>query len=158
MQILQVSCFQQRIVEEEELARKRLGDRFAKARSLLGLTKGQAAKPCGLLPRDIAQIEDGTKRFIPSPYLHFLAKRIDLNSLFDEGMQVAYRAESSEMDFAHNPVIDQLTSAAKQWQAIAGPPEWLKEMIDNQERIKERLAQLEAAQKGATSGKDKKAG
>lgn len=145
-------------MEEEEQARKKLGIRFAQARALLGLSKGQAAKPCRLLPRDIAQIEDGTKRFIPSQYLHFLANRIDLNSLFDERVPVGYRSEPGETDAQPSPVIEQLTSAAKQWQAIAGPPEWMKEMIANQERIKERLAQLEAAQKRAAPRKDKKAG
>lgn len=148
-------------MEEEERHRKRLGERFEQARNMLGLSKGSAAKPCGLLPRDIAQIEDGTKRFIPTPYLQFLSNAIDLNSLFDNTIPV--RLRPPETAAPRIPAVDATLAANQHIQAVAGPPEWLREVLASQERIKQELKteilkELLAAQKGATPTKGRKTG
>lgn len=137
-------------MKEDEEHRKQLGARFERARSIIGLSRGQAAKPCGLLPRDIAQIEDGTKRFIPTPYLQFLASRIDLNSLFDDRVEVRLRPE--EPNVPRVPAVDAILAMQKQIQQVVAPSPVLEALREMQER----LAKLEAAQ--AEKGKGKKAG
>lgn len=143
-------------MEDDEENRKALGARFAAARDLLGLSRGQAAKPCSLLPRDIAQIEDGAKRFIPTPYLQFLSKAIDLNSLFDYTTPV--RLRPPEAAIARIPAVEQILATNKHIQAVAGPPEWLKPMLELQADLQKRMAAIEAAQKGEAPRHRRKAG
>lgn len=94
-------------MEEDDQKRKALGARFKEARALLALSKSAAARASGLYQRDVSQIEDGVKRFIPTSYLQFMSIRIDLNSLFDERMEVTMRALPGE-EYAEPSRIQQV--------------------------------------------------
>lgn len=76
-------------MSNEELDRKALGRKLREARDLLGISMGEAGRQCGLRQRDISQLEKGEKAFVPTGYLHYLAYRIDLNSIFNPDLPVS---------------------------------------------------------------------
>jgi len=68
-----------------------LGIRFKEARALIGVSQIVAAQESGLSQRDISQIENDIKEFIPTQYIQYLNRSgININSLFnqDENVQV----------------------------------------------------------------------
>ncbi len=70
-------------------------ERLKEARHLLGYSQGDLAKAVQMQQKDISLHENKTtKTLIPVRYLLFLhSQGIDLNSLFDEGMEVRLRTE-----------------------------------------------------------------
>ncbi|MBS1939877.1 MAG: helix-turn-helix transcriptional regulator [Bacteroidetes bacterium] len=120
--------------------RSLLFDKLKKARELLGLTQMQAASASGVKQPHLSDMEKNEKTLIPVRYIDFLYKNdIDLNSLFGAG---PVQLRSTHESGLRNPLVENTRLATQ----------------DQVDGILERLAQLEAAQKGATSGKNKKAG
>ncbi|MBS1945669.1 MAG: helix-turn-helix transcriptional regulator [Bacteroidetes bacterium] len=117
-----------------------LFDKLKKARELLGLTQTQAATASGVKQPHLSDMEKNEKTLIPVRYIDFLYKNdIDLNSLFGAGpVQLRGTPESG----LRNPLVENTRLATQ----------------DQVDGILERLAQLEAAQKGAAPRKNKKAG
>lgn len=55
------------------------------ARRLLSLSQSEIESEVGLSQRDISQLENGKKKFIPTEYIQYLNKiGVDLDSLFDD--------------------------------------------------------------------------
>ena len=134
-------------------------EKLKKARVLLRLSQSELAEAVAMQQKDISLHENkSTKTLIPVRYLLFLySKGIDINTLFDATTEVRLRPPSI-------PAVEQILEANRHIQALAGPPEWLKEVLAGQERIKQELkAELlkelqEAAQKRATPPKNRKTG
>lgn len=114
-------------------------DRLKEARALLGLSQAELAKAVSMQQKDISLHENKTtKVLIPVRYLSFLhTQGIDLNSLFGNG-PVQLRGTPT----LRNPLVESARLATQ----------------DQMDAILKRLARLEAAQKGATSPKRRKAG
>lgn len=132
-----------------------VGPRLRRARELLDLNQKEAASLCGIRQRDVSEVENGVKKFIPTPYLSFLAQHIELSTVFDPRYPVTVRvAEGSIVKSLkdgelRNKVLDGNERLKRQ---LLPPDPLLKE-------LQERIARLEeAAQKRATSPKRRKAG
>ncbi|MBK9292595.1 MAG: helix-turn-helix transcriptional regulator [Bacteroidetes bacterium] len=70
-----------------------LGARFRQARELLGLSQHQLAEACGLTQRDISQLENNKREFIPTPLIQYLhGAGVDLNSLFGNAPSVSLKS------------------------------------------------------------------
>lgn len=69
---------------------QKLNIKIKEARELLELTQLEAAKKSGLSQRDVSQLENGKKEFIPTNYIQFLNKNgIDINSLFNNDIPIS---------------------------------------------------------------------
>jgi transcriptional regulator with XRE-family HTH domain len=67
------------------------GIKFKMARLLLGVSQADIAKHTELTQRDISQLENGKKIFVPTSYIQYMNKmKIDLNSLFDASNEVRF--------------------------------------------------------------------
>lgn len=80
----------------EPLPEAGLGALFRQARELLGLSQHQLAEACGLTQRDISQLENNKREFIPTPIIQYLHDAgIDLNSLFGNTPSVSLKSTST---------------------------------------------------------------
>jgi DNA-binding XRE family transcriptional regulator len=69
-------------------------------RELLGLSQAEIAYKTGINQKDISLLEGGKKKFIPMEYIHFLYnENIDINSLYDDSLQIGYR------NSVHTPTV-----------------------------------------------------
>lgn len=133
-----------------------LGPRFRRGREAIGLSQaGVAEVLASLSQRDVSQLEAGVKKFLPPEYIQFLHSRgVDLNSLFDESMEVRLRKGAP---FATNiPALDAARESVQRIQD-AVTPEWLKTVMAMQQdlaKVQEELARMKRAEKGkSTKGK-----
>lgn len=66
-----------------------IAEKLKEARLLLRKSQVDAATESGLSQRDISQLENGKKEFIPTEYIQYLNKLgVDINSLFEESENV----------------------------------------------------------------------
>ena len=71
-----------------------INERLKVARKLLGFSQSGAAIGSGLVQRDISQLENGERKFIPNEYIQFLNKEgIDINSIFDYDVNVSLKEQ-----------------------------------------------------------------
>jgi transcriptional regulator with XRE-family HTH domain len=62
-----------------------ISKQLKQARKLLNISQIEAASSSGISQRDISQLENGKKEFIPTPYIQYLNNcGIDLNTIFTE--------------------------------------------------------------------------
>jgi len=73
----------------------KLNNKFLLARKFLNLSQMQIAEKCGLTQRDISQIENGKRVFIPTNLINFYYEEgIDINSIYNLNEEVRLRNES----------------------------------------------------------------
>lgn len=66
-----------------------LFNKIKKARELIGLSQQQFADEAGVSQRDVSQLENGKREFIPNSIILLLNKYlIDINSIFNDGTDV----------------------------------------------------------------------
>lgn len=66
--------------------------KIKKARELLKLTQVAIADLSGVSQRNVSDMENGSKKFIPTNYIQFLhINGIDINSIFDDSFEVRKR-------------------------------------------------------------------
>lgn len=67
-------------------------ERIKIARELIGISQTEASARSGILQKDISQIENGKKTFIPNEYIQFLYNEgVDINSIYDESKNVTLK-------------------------------------------------------------------
>lgn len=72
--------------------------KLKKAREVIGLTQRQAADMCGLRQRDISDLENGIKKFVPNKYLEFLyIQGLDMNTIFSDSFEVYFRNDKENL-------------------------------------------------------------
>ena len=70
--------------------------KFRMARLLINHSQVQASKMSGLSQRDISQIENGKRTFIPTAYIQYLHnEELDMNSIFGSSDEVHFRVAKS---------------------------------------------------------------
>ena len=75
---------------------KNVGFKLRLARKLIGLSQVEIANFCGIKQRDVSQLENNNRKFIPTIYILFLNKNgIDLGSLFDSSDEVRFVSNTS---------------------------------------------------------------
>lgn len=63
-------------------------NKLKEARKLLSLSQTEMADSTGISQRDVSQIENGGKEFIPTSYIQFLNKKgVDLSTLYDDNIK-----------------------------------------------------------------------
>jgi transcriptional regulator with XRE-family HTH domain len=71
--------------------------KLKKSRELIQFTQKEAAEFSQLRQRDISDLENGQKKFIPNQYIQFLyIQGIDINSLFDDSYNPRLRKQNPE--------------------------------------------------------------
>ncbi|MBS1942065.1 MAG: helix-turn-helix transcriptional regulator [Bacteroidetes bacterium] len=134
-----------------------LGSRLKRARELLDLNQTEAAEKGGVTQRDVSQIESGVKKFIPTPYLSFLAHHIELSTVFDPRFPVTVRV-------AEGSIVKSLKDGELRNQVLDGNERLKRQLLPPDPLLKElqeRIARLEeeaAHKRGAASPKRKKTG
>lgn len=130
--------------------------KLKRARELLDLSQTQAAIDSQVKQPHLSDMEKNDKGLIPKRYIDFLFSRgIDLNSLFDDRVEVRLRPE--EPHVPGMPIVDAIRDVGAHVQAVAGAPEWLKPLQAMQQELAKVQAEL-ARLKEAEKGKGKKAG
>ena len=80
------------------------------ARKLLKLSQAQIAEATGLLQKDVSNIENGTRQYIPIQYISFLQKQgIDIRMLYDLSKEsIGFNPNGPQIDYTESGNIDKI--------------------------------------------------
>lgn len=119
--------------------------KLKRARELLNRTQTQIAKDSGVKQPHISDMEKREKSLIPKRYFDYLhSQGIDLNSLFDEAIEVRLRSDVAPEPIT--PALDALRDTVSHIESVAAPPPWLSELLQMNRLVQEmngRLQRLE---------------
>ena len=95
-------------------------NKLKEARSLLKLSQEEMASQTGLVQRDISQLENGKREFIPNLYIQFLnTSGFDLGSLFDDSSNLVFK---SKITFNESPLGIKVNPQVNPQSKINEPP------------------------------------
>lgn len=119
--------------------------KLKRARELLNRTQTQIAKDSGVKQPHISDMEKREKSLIPKRYFDYLhSQGVDLNSLFDETVDVRLRPSSATAPSI--PALEAMRDMVSHIESVAAPPPWLSELLQMNRLVQEmngRLQRLE---------------